>query len=266
MRFGVCAGPEKAEVLAEAGYDFIELSLAGDLMAAGEDSDWQAARARLLALPLPPETFNSFVRVGKIAGPDVDFSLLTRYVQTALARAAEIGGKIIVFGSGGARNVPEGFDRETAARQIREFLDLCADVSEQTGVVVAIEPLRRAESNIINLVSEGAHLARQIARPGVRDLGDTYHMEQEGEPLSALVEARDVLAHVHVADTGRLAPGTGVYDYVSLFGALRDAGYDARVSIECGFGSDFAGEVGYALTHLRTAYDAANNGEVEDSA
>ncbi len=77
MRFGVCAGPEKAEVLAGVGYDFIELSVAGDLMAAAEDADWQAVRARLLALPLPPETFNSFVRVGKIAGPDVDFSLLT---------------------------------------------------------------------------------------------------------------------------------------------------------------------------------------------
>lgn len=261
MRFGVCAGPEKAAVLAGAGYDFIELSLAGDVMAADE-SGWPETCRRLRELPLPPETFNSFVRTGKIVGPDVEFSVLTQYVQTALSRAAEIGGKIIVFGSGGARNVPEDFDPETARRQLRDFLNLCADVSEQTGIVIAIEPLRRAESNIINRVSEGAEWARQIARSGIRDLGDTYHMEQEGEPLTALIEARDVLAHVHVADDGRLAPGTGSYDYVSLFGALRDAGYDARVSIECGFGADFAGEVGYALIHLRTAYDAANNGDV----
>ena len=262
MRFGVCAGPEQADVLAEAGYDFIELAVAGHVMNVDE-AGWPETRRQLLALSLPPETFNSFVRTGKITGPDVDFDGLTRYVQTALFRVAEIGGKIIVFGSGGARNVPEGFDRETAKRQMRDFLSLCADVSDQTGVVVAIEPLCRAESNIINWVSEGAEWARQIGRPGVRDLGDTYHMEQEGEPPSALVEARDVLAHIHVADDGRLAPGTGAYDYVSLFGALRDARYDARVSIECRFCPDFAGEVTQALMHLRTAYDAANNGDVE---
>ena len=264
MRFGVCAGTDKAEILTAAGYDFIELSVAEDVMGV-EDAEWLHARRRLLALPLPPETFNSFVRTGKIVGPDVDFDGLTRYVQTALARAADIGGKIIVFGSGGARNVPEGFLVETAKRQMGDFLNLCADVSEQTGVVVAIEPLRRAESNIINRVSEGAEWARQIGRSGVRNLGDTYHMEQEGETLTALVKSRDVLAHVHVADDKRLAPGTGSYDYVSLFGVLRDAGYDARVSIECGFGADFAGEVTHALAHLRTAYDAANNGDIENT-
>ena len=84
-------------------------------------------------------------------------------------------------GRGGGRNGPEGFALETSGRQVRDFLNPCADVSEQTGVVIAIEPLRRAESNIINLVSEGAEWARQIGRPGVRDLGDTYHIGQEGE-------------------------------------------------------------------------------------
>jgi hypothetical protein len=44
-------------------------------------------------------------------------------------------------------------------------------------------------------------------------------MERLHELLSALVEARDILAHDHVADTGRLAPGTRNYDYVSLFRA-----------------------------------------------
>lgn len=258
MRFGVCAGPEQAEILAEAGYDFIELSVAGHLMTEEDDHTWlHTIKAKLRALPLPPETFNSFVRVGKIVGPDVDFDALQRYVRTACFRAASIGGRIIVFGSGGARNIPEGFDPAQARQQLFKFLHLCDAEANSLGLTIAIEPLQKAESNVLNLVSEGAELARELNSRSIRVLGDTFHMERENEPLSALVEARDVLAHVHVADTGRLAPGTGTYDYVSLFRVLHSAGYDERVSIECSFGADFTGEVTQALATLKAAHAAA---------
>ena len=259
MRFGVCAGAEKAEALARIGYDFIELSAAGDLMPYDDEATWQPAAARLNALPLPVESFNSFVRTGKIVGPDADFNTLYHYVYTALERASDVGGKIIVFGSGGARNVPDGFMPDEASEQLLAFLNLCADASDEMGVTVVIEPLQKAESNIINRVSEAALLVRHIARPGVQALGDTFHMEREDEPLSALVDARDVLAHVHVADTNRRAPATGTYDYVALFRALKEADYDGRVAVECSWGEDFAGEAARALVKLKAAHHAANS-------
>ena len=163
----------------------------------------------------------------------------------------------MVFGSGGARRVPEGFDRERARTQILQFLGFCADAYETTGVITAIEPLNLTESNILNTVGEGAEYARTVDRPGVRDLADTYHMEKDGEPLSAIIAAADVLAHTHTADTGRLAPGTGTYDHQALFAALRAAEYDARLSIECTW-TDFAAQVGPALTHLKRAYHMAH--------
>ena len=141
-------------------------------------------------------------------------------------------------------------------RQIQEFLGYCADASDRTGVVVAIEPLNLTESNILNTVTEGAEMARRIGRPGVRDLADTYHMEKDGEPLSAIVAAADVLAHTHTADTGRFAPGTGTYDHVAMFRAFREAGYDARLSIECAW-NDFNSQIGPALAHLKAAHEKA---------
>jgi sugar phosphate isomerase/epimerase len=255
MRFGVCAGVDRVSLLAGAGYDYVELSVAGDLVPDEDDAVWADKRRAIEAAPLRPEAFNSFVRTGKIVGPDADPGRLRRYVRTALARAAQVGGKIIVFGSGGARNVPEGFGRAAAERQIRDFLGYCADASDETGVVVVIEPLNQAESNILTTVAEGAKVARGVNRPGVRNLADTYHMEKDGEPLDAIVESADVLAHVHTADTGRFAPGTGSYDHVALFRALAAAGYDARVSIECQW-NDFEREVGPALRHLKDAHAA----------
>ncbi len=256
MRFGVCAGMDKAEAIAQAGWDYLELSVAGDLTPDEDNAVWAETRRKIAALPLPVEAFNSFVRKGKIVGPDADGAYLKRYVDTALARAADVGGKIIVFGSGGARQVPDGWGRERAEAQLVEFLNLCADASEKTGVVVAIEPLNLTESNILNTVGEGAALARRVGRSGVRNLADSYHMEKDNDPLFAIVDSADVLAHTHTADTGRFAPATGVYDHTALFRALRAANYDARMSIECSF-HDFGAEIGPALAHLKRAYAEA---------
>ena len=251
MRFGVCAGIETAEALAEAGYDYIELSVAGDLVPDGDAAAWSEKRKDIAAMPLLPEAYNSFVRSGKIVGPDADFDRLRRYVMTALTRAAEVGGAVIVFGSGGARQIPDGFPKAEADRQMRDFLHLCGEASTETGVAVVIEPLCKSECNNINLVSEGAAWARTIALPGVRNLADTYHMEREEEPLAAIIESADVLAHVHTADTGRFAPGTGTYDHAALFAALKSANYDDRLSIECNWNGKFAEQIGPALAHLK---------------
>lgn len=256
MRFGVCTGIENAVALAAAGYDYIELSVAGDLIPDASDTEWAEKRRAIEAMPLRPEAFNSFVRTGKIVGPEADPARLRRYVQTALTRAAEVGGSILVFGSGGARSIPDGFPREEAEKQLREFLDYCAEASEQTGVVVAIEPLHRGECNFINLVSEGAEWARRVGHSGIRNLADTFHIERENEPMSAIVASADVLAHTHTADTDRYAPGTGTYDHVAFFHALRQANYDVRLSAECTW-RDFHNEIGPALEHLRAAYTAA---------
>ena len=263
MRFGVCANFEQANLLADAGYDYIELSAAGDLIPEESGAAWAAKRRAIEAMPLRPEAFNSFVRSGKIIGPDADFDRLRRYVESALTRAAEVGGSIIVFGSGGARQIPDGFPQAEADRQMHDFLSLCADASERTGVMVVIEPLCRAECNYINRVSEGAEWAEQLARSGVKNLADTYHMEREAEPLSAIVAGGDVLAHAHTADTDRLAPGTGTYDHAALFAALRQAEYDSRLSIECNWNGRFAEQVGPALYHLRQAHHASRPHHLE---
>ena len=254
MRFGVCTGIENAELLKEVGYDYIELSVASDLIPEADEHDWNAQRLKIEAMPLVAETFNSFVRTLKIIGADVDTERLRRYVDVALERAAQVGGEIIVFGSGGAREIPDGFSLETANRQMEAFLNLCADASERTGVVVAIEPLQHGECNSINLVSEGAAWARQINRSGVRVLADTFHMERENEPLKAIVSARDVLAHAHTADTNRHAPGTGTYDHAAMFRAFTTAGYDARLSIECDWQDRLAEDAAVSLIHLKEKF------------
>ncbi|MCB0063673.1 MAG: hypothetical protein KDE19_16235, partial [Caldilineaceae bacterium] len=116
-----------------------------------------------------------------------------------------------------------------------------------------IEPLNRRESNIINSVPEGAALADRVDRASIRALADFYHMEEENEPLSNIVACKAQLAHVHVADSDRRAPGTGSYPYAEFVQQLRAADYDGMVSIECRW-EDFAAEAGPANAFLRQVF------------
>lgn len=200
--------------------------------------------------PLPVEAMNLFLRDLVLVGPTPSpVEKIRSYVDTATHRAAQLGVSVIVFGSAGARKIPDGFSRTVAEAQLEQFLLLCANSAESAGIVIAIEPLCKRESNFVNLVGEGAEWVRRINRPGIGLLADTYHMEVEGEPISVLQECADLLVHVHTADTGRKAPGTGHYDHANLLDTLNGIGYKGRLSIECEW-DDMSLELPQALKRL----------------
>ncbi|MEA3345429.1 MAG: sugar phosphate isomerase/epimerase family protein [Chloroflexota bacterium] len=255
MRFGCCAGPEMGDVLVQAGYDYIELSVSRHLQPEMDDADWKTLRRQIEALPLPPEAFNTFLPGDlKVTGPVVDEERIGRYLTVAFERAAELGGQVIVFGSSGARNIPEGFPRGKAWQQLIGFLRRVGEEASRVGMRVSIEPLNRSESNVINKVSEAVRLAQEAGHPQVRALADLYHMVREEEPMEHLIAAGEQLAHVHVADTDRWPPGTGSYPYTEFFSALRRIGYDAHISIECRW-EDIGAQCGPALEFLRRMWD-----------
>jgi sugar phosphate isomerase/epimerase len=209
-------------MIRDAGFDYIELPLAAQDFAAKIES------------PLPVGAFNYFFPQDiRIVGPDVDDARLDDYLARAAALMERVNASAAVMGSAWARNVPDGFERARAEAQIVRALDRCADRLQGSGVTLAIEPLYRKESNIINSVAEGVSFARRVNRPEIRVLADFFHMDEENEPLETLREHRDWVVHVHLADTGRRNPGTGSYDYDRFFGLLKEINYTGLMSAEC---------------------------------
>ena len=251
ISLGMCVSPEQAAQVAP-GYDYLELAAASALVPLEDDAAYAPRLPLLQSLRPPILSFNIFVdsRV-KLVGPDVDWDLVELYVSRAIKRASDLGGKVIGFGSGGARRVPDAYPRVLAWGQLVRFGTLCARYAKEWGIKIAIEPLNLQECNILNTFVEAAQLARDIGRDEVGVVADIYHFMMDGEPLEDLIEAPDELIHVHLADTGRRFPGSGAYPLERWFEILREIGYTGGASIECRWGDDYADETARALRFLR---------------
>ncbi|MHB1356076.1 MAG: sugar phosphate isomerase/epimerase family protein [Anaerolineae bacterium] len=251
IAIGMCISPERVPDLAP-GYDFIELGVSSNLIPLEEDGIYEQRRPALASLLPPIRAFNLFVPAQvKLVGPTVDFGLVKTYVQRALQRASELHADTVVFGSGGARALPEGFNRSVAWGQLVRFLELCSNEAEKHKLVIAIEPLNKAETNIINTYLEGVQLAMDVGRDEVRVLADIYHFMMDNEPLDDISHEPSWLAHVHLADTMRKFPGSGMYPLERLFTILKEIDYPGKVSVECSWGPDFTDESARALRFLR---------------
>lgn len=262
MRFGCCVAPEQIEIIANAGFDYCELPARTVAPLDDEGAALPALRA-LERAALRPEAFNVLVPAQlRLVGPNVDLEAVRTYLRRAFRRMRQVGGEVAVLGSGGARQVPDDMPRPEALEQLRQSLELAAEEAGRAGIELALEHLNRSESNVFNSVEECRTFIEQQQIAGLRVLADLHHLELEHEPFAAVVEAAPLLAHVHVADGGRRAPGNGGYDYAGFMATLRHIGYDRRISAECSW-NDLQSEAEGALAFMRhewaTADRAPNN-------
>jgi len=257
MDIGVCTNPQSLTAPVP-GLDYIEGTV-GDLLCPREDESVFAKRLEAVqAAAVRPAAANCFLPGDlKTTGPDVDPAAVDAYVAIALRRAKRMGIEIIVFGSGGSRRVPDGFDPARAADQLVEHMKRWGPMAAEADVTITLEPLHSAECNIVTSVDEGAALVRRADHPNVRLLIDTYHMAKEDDPADAIRRAGELIAHAHCAEKdGRGPLGTVGEDQRGYFRALKDVGYSGRVSIEAGW-KDLGAQLPAAVAELRRQIDTA---------
>lgn len=233
MRFGICTGLERFREAAEAGFDFAEISV-GTLLPAQDEAAFAPVAEQLRSAPLPVEAANCFIPGEfRVTGPRVDPPALRSHMHRVLQRAGKVGIAVVVFGSGGARRLPEGFPPERGWEQLDAAARMAAEIAESHGVTIVMEPLLKRACNFFNRVGQGADMVDRIAHPCLKLLADLYHVQAEGEPFENIAAAGNRLGHIHLATPAIPATGEGIhYDFAGFFEALRAAGYDGRVSVE----------------------------------
>lgn len=260
MRIGICTNLNVCEGIGKldgaAGVAYAEAAVGELLVPAEDETAFQARLAAARSSGVAIEGVNClFPAALKTCGPEVDDAAVDAWIETVCRRSAAAGVKRIVYGSGGSRRVPEGFAMGKAREQIVGHLRRTGPVAARHGVVIVLEPLNKAECNIVTTVAEGAGIVRDVNHPSIRLLADTYHMAKDGEGPASIRDAKGLIAHVHAAEgNGRGPLGTTGEDQRPYFRALKDIGYDERISIECNW-KDFGSQLGPAIAELRKQWD-----------
>ena len=237
MEIGVVATPADAALLKEAGFDYIELNIQQAFAPTNPSDEIESALITAKESPLGFPAACVLLPGGmKVVGPEVDAVAVKQCIETVCKRAALVGSEVIVFGSGAGRAVPEGFDRNEARMQLLAFARMAADVAEGYGITIVLEPLQHIETNIFNSLDESGDFVAEVDHPHFRLLVDAFHWAKVGDTPEMIVKHADKLHHAHLATyANRKTPGVEDCDFGPFLKALKQGGYNRRVTVEARF-------------------------------
>jgi D-psicose/D-tagatose/L-ribulose 3-epimerase len=216
------------------GFDVIELPVE-------DPSDWDPARtARLLADLGLGATVCAVMPPGRelVAAPADVVRSTQDYLRRCVDAAVAVGSGVVagpMYASVGRTWRPAPGERDRLTDELVDALDPVAEHAATSGVRLAVEPLNRYETSVVNTVDQGLALIAELPADAVGLTLDTYHLNiEEQDPAAAVRRAGAAgrLAHVQVCANDRGAPGADHMDWPGLRDALAAAGYSGPLCIE----------------------------------
>ncbi len=240
IRIGFCANTDRLTEIRAAGYDYIEPPVSAT--AAMSEEEFRQVGEKLRESGLPALSFNVLFPGSMVLLENSEKTdSLDGYLSLAFSRVRELGGRVVVFGSGKSRTRPESLSYDEAFRRLVKVTRRIGEWADRFGIQVAIEPLNRGETNMICSVAEGACLRGAVNHPAVGLLADFYHIAVERQPPEDLARVGGI-QHAHIATLeGRRAPVAEEPGFREMLGAMKKSGYQGMISVE-GRTEDLVGE------------------------
>lgn len=124
-------------------------------------------------------------------------------------------------------------DRSRVVEVLREALRPVADYAAERSVTLAVEPLNRYETSIINTVDQALYALEPLLDRGVGLALDSYHLNiEERSPAAAIRAAGEHCRVVQVCGNDRGAVGGDHTDWDSFLDALDDITYAGPLTLE----------------------------------
>jgi D-psicose/D-tagatose/L-ribulose 3-epimerase len=183
------------------------------------------------------------------------------HIRNLIRLCADLGpGGKMIFGSPKQRNAVGGLSVADATRHYEEGLSMVAPLAGELGVTVLIEALPSDQTDVMLSLDEAAAMVQRIAHSAIQTMFDTHNAVEEKEAHSTLLQRHcPLIQHVHVNESDGRYPGTGNYDFVSLFRTLRQLNYQGWVSLEVFDFKPSAPEIARAsIQYLREQIEKAN--------
>ncbi len=240
--FGAVKNTKDFDDAVKYGFDYHEPSVCE--IAGMSEGEFQSFKKRVLSSPIrckrlnffttPPPAFPNLPTL-RVVGDEANMAELTKYVDRSLDRCRQLGAIIVVWGSGGSRNVAEGFSRDRAWQQIKAFLGMTDGIARKHRITVAVEPITAKNCNILTTGAEVFKLVNEVNLPNIRMMIDYYQMRSMNEDPDIVWRARERIVHLHFAN-----PNQGTWpkspsedsEYGHFFGLVKKMNYHGGISIE----------------------------------
>ena len=149
-----------------------------------------------------------------------------------IALGAEFGSVVIVGLMKGLVKDSNGSNEYD--RHLKEALDECLPLAQDSGVTLVLEAMNRYESDTLNTIEECMRTIERFNSAHLKLHIDTYHMNIEEDQIGRnIIAAGKHIGHVHIADSNRSYPGTGHYDFAETLTALKTSDYQGALAVEC---------------------------------
>ncbi|SIR29972.1 sugar phosphate isomerase/epimerase family protein [Micromonospora avicenniae] len=156
------------------------------------------------------------------------------YLRRVVDAAATVGSPVIAgpaYASVGRTWRLSPGERAAAYEQLRGNLTPVVDHAGAAGVTVAVEPLNRYETSLLNTIGQTLEAIGDLPHCGLAL--DVYHQNiEETDVPAAIRSAAGRIAHVQVCGNDRGTPGTDHLDWPAIIAAVDDAGYTGPLCIE----------------------------------
>ncbi|MEA2321733.1 MAG: D-psicose/D-tagatose/L-ribulose 3-epimerase [Solirubrobacteraceae bacterium] len=221
-----------ARRIAGWGFDAIEIPLE-------QEGDWDPVAAREVfdEVGLTPIVGAVWPPGRELVAAPADVVARTQgYVRHCVDVAVAAGAPCVIgpiYASVGRlwRTSPD--ERRAMMDDLREALRAPADYAGERGVKLAVEPLNRFETSVLNTTAQALELIDGLPPESVGLNLDTFHMNIEEKSIpDALRAAGDRLVHLHTCGNDRGAPGRDHIDWDGIRAALLEIGFAGAFGIE----------------------------------
>lgn len=224
--------PELFSKIKNLGYDKVEIAIEDP-----KEIDTKAIKEQLDSFDLEALVCGAFGPTRDLTSDDAKLRETgIAYIETCLDIAKELGASFFAgpmySAVGKARMVSPEQKRKEWERATEGLRTVC-EMASARGLDIALEPLNRFESDLINNVDDVLRLIKDIDHPSAKVCLDMFHMNiEEPDPENAIVKAGDKLIHIQVSENYRGTPGTGSTNWQAYYSGLEKINYQGTVSIE----------------------------------
>ncbi|KQO96876.1 sugar phosphate isomerase/epimerase family protein [Leifsonia sp. Leaf264] len=171
-----------------------------------------------------------------VAAPASEVVATQNYLVHCIGVAEAIGATVVAgpfYAATGRTWRMSDADRAEHYAELRAALTPVVHRAERGGISLAVEPLNRYETSLVNTVDQALDALGPLLGRGLGLALDSYHLNIEEKDIGDAIRAAGPhIAHVQVCGNDRGAVGDDHIDWPAFLDALDDAGYTGPLGLE----------------------------------